>query len=82
MSNLDAGEALAVVDVVDVGEATVWGADCCWAGRVVGSVTGRVGMAEGEEPDHGFGRGEVFSVPCWGFEVGFNTGPAPKNYTK
>lgn len=83
-TNLDAGEALAVVEVVDVVEATVWGADCCWSGWVVDSALGRVGTADGgeEEEDHGLGRGEVFSVPCWGFEFGFDPGPVPKNYTR
>lgn len=25
--------------------------------------------------DHGFGRGDVFSVPCWGFEDWFDVTP-------
>ena len=79
-TNLDAGAVFAVVEVVDVVDATVWGADCCWSGWVV--VLGWVGTADGEEEDHGLGRGEVFSVPCWGFAFGFDPGPVPKHYTK
>lgn len=81
-TNLDAEGALAVVEVVDVVDATVWGADCCWSGWVVEAVLGWAGTADGEEGDHGLGRGEVFSVPCWGLEFGLDPGPVPKNYTK
>lgn len=81
-TNLDAGEVLAVVEVVDVVDATVWGADCCWSGWGVDPVLGWVGAADGEEEDHGLGRGEVFSVPCWGFEFGFDPGPVPKNINR
>lgn len=81
-TNLDAEGALAVVEVVDVVDATVWGADGCWSGWVVEAVLGWAGTADGEEGDHGLGRGEVFSVPCWGLEFGLDPGPVPKNYTK
>lgn len=60
-----------VVDVVEeVVDPPDW-VDCCWAGWVDGGesdlVDGWLG-AVGLEDDQGFGRGEVFSVPCCGLD--------------
>lgn len=54
--------------VVEAAEAVegvdIWG---------TGGGIGWVGAA-----DHGFGRGEVFSVPCWGFEDWLDVTPVAK----
>ena len=55
-----------------VEEVTVWGVGSCWAGWV-----GWLATAGGGEGDHGFGSGDVFSVPCWGFVLGSEPVPVP-----